>query len=56
MFFNLEPTGGFRQLYSVFVAVGSLSRHPGDLGVFHADEDVFRLDVGVDNFAHVVKI
>ena len=53
---DVEPTCGFRQLYSVFVAVGSLSRHPGDLGVFHADEDVFRLDVGVDNFAHVVKI
>ena len=53
---DVDFTCRFRHLNSVFVAVGGLSSHPGDLRVFHADEDVFRLDVGVDNFAHVVEI
>ena len=35
---------------------GDLGRHPGHGGAVHTDEDVLRLDVGVDDTADIVQI
>ena len=40
----------------MFLTESSLGSHPGDLLPPYADQDVLRLDVGVDDTADIVQI
>jgi hypothetical protein len=53
---NRSLTGGFREFPSGFLTVCGVGRNFPDVSALDADQDVLRLDVGVDDLALRVQV
>ena len=53
---TISQTCGARYSEAMFVLESHLGSHPRHCGAVHTDQDVLRLDVGVDDPADIVEI